>query len=209
MTGISVANPIQGVVVDDARCDFVGATLFDELGSAPIFPPGEIIDVNVQPTTLVVKVPDDGQPNDWRVRIVNLTGQPWGSAINRPLFFVANIPFSVGNADGTADFTPFPGFSDCFEIDSLGLNQNLITESMAADNIFMPGESWEFLVTNFLAGGVGGWLPPSFRSLGHSVGAGGALGLSTASIVAGIPIPEPASVSMLVVAGGLLLRRRR
>jgi hypothetical protein len=76
------------------------------------------------------------------------------------------------------------------------------------NEIFEPGESWRFLVTNVVFPAN---VPPTltFDSVGGF--AGGSLGFppSTASIV-GTPIPEP-STALLVGLGlaGLALRRRR
>jgi hypothetical protein len=147
-------------------------------------------------------VADDGLANDWAVTITNISGAPWGAPVSRPLYFVANFGNSVGNADGVSDFTLFPGASDAFLIDSSGVNPNLIVESAAADGLFAPGESWVFLVTNFITPAALG-SSPSFMSFGHSI-----LGPppGTASIVVGQQvIPEPSSLIMVgLVALGML-----
>src|SRR5256714_6986320 len=145
---IASAVPIVGKYIEDSRCDPIpNQPLSDEIGDVSTFPANEAIQVVVSPTTTVVCVPNDGIQNDWNVQITNVSGQAW-----QDLFFVANYDINVGNADGTV---VDPGnaaiLSDSFRIDgtvTAGVNSSLV-ESGVADEIFSPGETWRFLVSNF------------------------------------------------------------
>jgi hypothetical protein len=99
------------------------------------------------------------------------------------LFFVADLGNTIGNADGTIFG------QDAFRIDAIGpTNANLLFESIAADGIFDPTESWTFLLSDFLVT-TGPPGAPFFGSLGV---AGATSGSSNASIVAN-PVPIPAT----------------
>lgn len=219
--GRAQALPIVGAVVNDPRCDPVNDRLVEELGlhiayGGP-FPEHEGIYFSATATDQYVCVSDDGVANDWLVFITNLTGKSYGDGAGRPLYFVANTGNTIGNSDGQADWSvpsipvPAGGLADAFRINSTGVNDNLIYESFAPDQIFAPGETWGFLVTNFVTVG-GGALAPSFLSLGHSVGnTVSTLGTGTASIVVGVP--EPSTWAMMALAGlglgGMARSRRR
>lgn len=205
----SRAVPVTGVYIEDPRCDVIPQqTLSHELGEGGFFPINESFKVNaVTPATFTVCVPDDGQANDWIVDITNTSGIAWTN-----LFFVADDQMFIGNADGTM-LDPFgpPGIAptDAFRIDSVGLNNNLLGESLLNDGIFAPGESWRFNVSNF-SHASGAAFPPIFQRPGifaNSETVNAAIP-GTASILA-IPVPEPSTIGALVVAGCALLMRRR
>ncbi len=103
----------------------------------------------------------------------------------------------VGNADGTI------GGNDAFMIDTYGSNQNLVFESKEWDEIFEAGETWQFLVLDFIPS-TG--TAPVFSSRGIGSDSTGLLG-SNANIVT----PEPSTL-VLTLSGLLalgLMRRRR
>ena len=202
------AVPISGLYIEDARCDVLpNLNLSHELGDAAIFPPNEAILVSVSKTNTVVCVPNDGIANDWVIQITNVSGQAW-----QDLYFVANANNMVGNSDGTVlDLTnaAIPP-SDAFRIDgtvTAGVNSSLV-ESGASDEIFSPGETWRFMVSNFQH--PSGVSPtPAFLSPGLFAGSASVTTADQASILAN-PVPEPATLGMLAVIGaGMLLRRRR
>lgn len=206
------AVPINGVYLDDARCDAIpNQALKHEIGDAAVFPINEGIIYTVSPAAFTVCVPNDGAPNDWIVNMTNVSGVAW-----RDLFFVTDLGVTVGNADGSVfDVAGAPGaITDAFRIDgtvTLGLNNNLLGESGAADEIFSPGETWRFNVSNFSPINTAGFMPPIFITPG--IFSGSSLFPSTpgnASILANPVVPEPATMSLLMVAtAGLLLRRPR
>jgi hypothetical protein len=204
------AVPINGLYTEDPRCDTIPTqTLSDELGRVPFFPLNEAIDVNVVPAQNTVCVPDDGIANDWIVQMTNISGVAW-----KNLFFVANQGMTIGNADGSMiDLIGAPGVTtDAFRIDgtvTLGLNNNLLGESINPDEIFQPGEIWRFNVSNFMGGAAGGVLPPMFTTPGKFAGSSPVTTTDTASILA-IPVPEPTTVGALgMVTAAMLMRRPR
>src|SRR5207237_760814 len=140
-------------------------TLTHELGETGFFPINEAIQVQVSPATFTVCVADDGLPDDWIVQMTNISGQTW-----KDLFFVSNLDMEIGNADGSViDVINAPQVkSDAFRIDgtvTAGLNNNLLSESGIVNEIFEPGETWRFNVSNFIRN-TGLIFPPSFRSPG-------------------------------------------
>jgi len=201
------AVPVQGGYQEDPRCDTLpNQTLAHELGKVGFFPQNEAIDYQVAPATFTVCVPDDGLPNDWIVQMVNLSGQSWTN-----LFFVADLGMKIGNADGTVqDIANAPGmFSDAFKIDAVGLNANLLNESINPNGIFEPGETWRFNVSNF-SGPNGLNPPPIIQTPGKFAGSDPITipPSNTASILA-TPVPEPTTVGAIAFMGVALLMRRR
>lgn len=204
--GSALAVPIQAHYVDSTDCDTQGEQFpSHELGSAvSSFPVDELIEVSVQPGSIVC-VGDNGLADDFLVTMTNK-----GSVAYTDLFFVADSGSSVGNFDGfIEDIAGPPGaFEQAFKIDgtvTLGANNSLISEDMGINEIFEPGETWQFLVTNFVTPAS---LPPApvFGSAGAFAGTSAAL-TSNASIV-GTPVPEP-STGLLVSLGLVALGLRR
>jgi hypothetical protein len=200
------AVPMPANYVDDQRCDPVSnRSLTHELGNVTVFPTNEAFLVSVQPTTQTICVPNDGIQNDWIVRILNVSGLAW-----QDLFFVCDGGTTVGNADGVM-FNPAIATApptDAFRIDGTftitGMNDNLIGESMANDEIFQPAEVWDFMVSNFNSPG---FAPPAFNTIGFGF-ATPAPSTSHASILAS-PVPEPASIGLVGMVGiGIGVRRR-
>jgi hypothetical protein len=211
--GSSVAHAVvvNGLFIEDPRCDILPTqSLPHELGEVSVFPIIQSFFSTVQPTTTYICVPDDLVQNDWLVEIRNTSGIAWTN-----LFFVDNLGMSIGNADGVVmDVTNAPGVvADAFRIDgtvTAGGNANLIFESMGVNEIFEPGESWQFLVTNFMhASGVAP--PPLFNTPGLFGGSAPVIAAfpDTASILA-TPVPEPGTWGVAALgAASLMLRRRR
>jgi hypothetical protein len=206
------AVPINGVYIEDPRCDAIpNQTLKDELGDAAVFPINEGIIYQVTPVPFTVCVPNDGQSNDWVVDMINVSGQAW-----QDLFFVTDLNVFVGNADGSVfDVAGAPGaITDAFRIDgtvTAGINNNLLGESGAIDEIFSPGESWRFAVSNFSATNTAGFFsPPIFITPG--IFSGSSPFPSTpgnASILANPVVPEPTGLCLITLFSGMLMMRRR
>jgi len=197
------AYDIQATAFDDPRCDpLPQIDLRHELGEAPLFPILELIESSSAQTAQTVCVGDDGIANDWEVRILNTSPVAW-----KDMMFVVDAGNFVGNADGVVFDGGAAGIAtDAFLIDPFGANANLLFESGIANVIFEPGETWVFLVTNFMAPGFPA--PTPFDTLGIG-GFSAPIALSTASIVAN-QVPIPAAAWLFGSALGLLgwVRRR-
>ncbi|MEI6178317.1 MAG: PEP-CTERM sorting domain-containing protein [Verrucomicrobiota bacterium] len=162
----------------------------DELGYTYSFPVGEQIAFSSVNTTYSANVATDNQSLDNKlVSITNLTSFSFPE-----VFFVA----SGGGSPGT--FTNFDGYvngSMAMKIDKLGINQSLYSETGGTvDGIFQPGETWQFIVQDYVA------LTPvdSFYSP-YLVG-----GTDT---LPSIIVPEPTGIVLVLLGGLVLLRRRR
>ncbi|MCU0784225.1 MAG: PEP-CTERM sorting domain-containing protein [Verrucomicrobia bacterium] len=172
-----------------------------ELGTAG-FPPGELISSLQVSWNNHIPCPKEYLGGGAvQVRITNLTGQDWVNGV----WYVADTPeTSLSNWDewvGQFGFAP----GQAFRIDNVGENTPLVYESMAYDNVFQAGETWEFIIQEY-SNPRPGSLPSDFASVGL-IG-GGSLGdfLSTGSIIA---VPEPSSVVLIALGGLVLLWRRR
>jgi hypothetical protein len=205
------AVPVNGLYLEDARCDALpNQTLSHELGVSPPFPANEsIIQFTSTPAQTTVCVPNDGLANDWIVSIQNTSGLAW-----RDRYFECKQGATAGNADGTVvDLVGAPNVpTDAFKIDgtvTLGLNNNLLTETINPNEIFEPGEIWRFNVSNFMAiGPAGGFLSPNFATPGVFAGSWPVDSVGNNASILAIPVPEPTTVGAMIVATAALLMRR-
>jgi hypothetical protein len=196
----SMALPTQVVHQDVDHCDplFVPQNVH-ELGIAPTFAtlPDELIEAADTITELIACPGDSPDIPNALVIMTNLTGKAWSD-----VWYVADPPTqdpfvatSISNFDGLVDTAPGSLPGRAFKIDTVGVNTPLIFESIAFNDIFEPGETWHFIIDDYMntAG-----LPPSlFDSLGvASTSAGGPP--SSGSIIA-IEVPEPGGFALLAV----------
>ena len=145
---------------------------------------------------------DDQGPPNRMIRITNLTGKSWPA-----LYYVADSNTNLTNYDGligdnTGGVQATP--EKAFRIDNIGLNQPLFAESMSADLIFEPNESWDIVLQNY--SDPCGIKPALMGSVGVASASAGC-SLSTGSIIT----PEPTTIGLLALGSPALtaLRRRR
>lgn len=201
--GTAFANPVQGAYRDIDNCDNHGnRAATEELGHMPPFDQDEWIETSAQQTALVACPGSDGTQANWLVTMTNLTDRYWSD-----LFYVADWTETVfSNVDGDADDFAAPDhWYRAFRIDSVGLNRPLVFESLTPDDVFEPGETWQFIVDDY--SNIFGLAPDAFNSLGF---AGASFGdpVSSASIVQFL-VPSPGVLGVLGLGGLGAIRRRR
>jgi hypothetical protein len=125
------------------------------------------------------------------------------------LVYVADPETTFSNDDGEAQDLKAPGWTLAFKIDNVGANTPLVYESMTQDNVFEPGEVWEFVVQEYSnSQGLAPSLLDSWDGVNQGQIAYASSGgpPSSASIIA---IPEPNVIVMVLMSGGGLLAVRR
>lgn len=204
MTAVPAGATIVVITaVDLPGCDVLSIPslpLAEELGNTETFPEGEWITHSSSLSTQTVcdtplidplnGVIDDLLISNRRITIENLQ-----------TFDIPDLFYVVGGASNqipAATFGNYDGMVNgafAMKIDSIGVNRPLIYESLIWDGIFQTGETWQFVVQDYVGQGTGG----AFFSPGI-------VGTDT---LPSIIVPEPAGMALSVLGGLLLLRRRR
>ncbi len=208
----AAAVPTQVVFNDFDNCDPLAIPQdVDELGvggsSIPRgpFPRDEEIQASSAPTTLTACTPNAFE--NFAVSITNLTPRTFVE-----VWYVGDEQTGLLNFDGFADALggtcDLTNFCPTFRIDSEisdpgGVNHPLVSESMTANDIFEPGETWVFVLDGYF--NTTGLSASDLRSIG--VGSASLAGASSGSIVAIVPEPGTAGLLALGVLG-LAARRR-
>jgi len=161
------AVPTSGFIDNLPNCDFFPTELDfgDELGLGAAtdfgfgpfpFPPDEEITSLVQGTGS----PVCGGVVGTLIEITNLTPIAWHDVI-----YVADSDTSITNFDGTVD--DFLAFRiDSVACDPVGTHHPLISESITSDCIFEPGETWVFVLDDYVNVNIAGVGPAALYSIG-------------------------------------------
>jgi hypothetical protein len=142
----ATATLVSIIQSDLPGCDVLlvtSGTFADELGNQFAgFPLGEWITHSSALTELSVcsDVPSNPAITDRLVTITNLQAYTVGG-----LFYVVNGTGVFSNADGLINGAL------AMQIDAVGNNRPLISESMTPDNMFEAGETWQFVVQDYQA----------------------------------------------------------
>jgi hypothetical protein len=199
----TLAVPIDAEVRDTPRQDVLeNLPPWHELGVG--FPDCEEITASDEEDPYVPCPNDYENGTNYKITIQNMGQCYWSN-----LVYVADPETTFSNDDGEAQDLKAPGWTLAFKIDNVGANTPLVYESMTQDNIFEPGEVWEFVVQDYnntlgLAPSLlDSWDGVNQGQIAHA-SAGGPP--SSASIIA---IPEPNVIVMVLMSGGGLLFVRR
>jgi hypothetical protein len=206
-----VAFPIDVSYNDGPQDPLIVPPSVHELGIAPAFStfPDELIGADDSPTDITVcfdtSTPDDPCVMNTLVTMQNLTPVHW-----KDVWYVADWEETThSNYDGWIGGPVGTPQGTAFHIDSklnnpAGIHNPLVFESMILDDIFQPGETWQFVIQDYR------------NSLGKPASLLGSIGVPSAPITAdsssgsiiAIAVPGPTTVALLCM-GGLLLSRRR
>ena len=163
------------------------------------FPPEELVNVWVEnfdyPDTSCFDGSDDPLIANILLGVTNLTNR------TVPLWYVADPETTISNFDGWIGNVGLADEEEAFRIDSVGINRPLVFESLFADDLLQPGETWHFILQDY-ANAMGNG-PAQMASQGVASLSGGDI-LSSGSLV-----PEPATLGLLCLGGLALLRRKK
>jgi len=212
---LALADPVEVTTLKlDAQDDWEIEGWVEELSTNPWNPANQLIASQEVTWEGHVPCPDDYQNETAgttvQIQITNMTTRHF-----EDLYYVGDVDLdstlqtTLTNYDETVgDVSTGPAHLGlAFKIDSIDENTPLVYESMAQDNIFEPGEIWEFVIQEYnntlglgpqLLGSVGA------QPLGAIAAASATDPFSSGSIIT----PEPATLCMFGL-GGLLLRRKK
>ena len=177
----------------------------DELGNRvgpTLFPTSDWI-TSSYTTTPIVTWPDLYQGGtNYLVSMTNMTGRDLSD-----LYYIADDNTSITNYDENIGQSGSFFADNAFRIDRVGLNHTLTSESMAQDGIFQAGETWQFVLQDYL--NTQNLAPSLFGSFGVAEGSVSDLGSSGSIITTTMPVPEPATLAVLGLGFALALSRRR
>jgi hypothetical protein len=169
-----------------------------ELGNHPLFPDEELIVSSDEGITEHRPCPELDNPQfpNVVVSITNLTNQSWAE-----LWYVADPQTYLTNHDGWVNGEL------AFKIDNIGLNTPLLSESISSNLVFEPGETWTFVIQDYI--NMFGLQPSLYGSTGVGFSNIGDQ-LSSGSIIA-TPIPAPGAVLLVSIGTGFVgwLRKNR
>ncbi len=207
MAGIAWAMPVEVYSVDGPQDALSLDGWVDELGNKPAFPDDEWVTSEEVAWGGHIPCPADYEGNGCvQVRMTNMTDRALAD-----LYYVADgtptAPVtSISNYDGWIGNPSMSDAREAFRIDAVGVNTPLVNESMTADGILEPGESWEFVLQDYAH--VRGASPAAFGSTGigmwSSLTSQDPSDLSSGSIL----VPEPGSAAFAAFGLVALLRRR-
>ena len=162
-----------------------------ELGNSPLFPDEELILSSDEGITEHRSCPELDNPQfpNVVVSITNLTNESWAE-----LWYVADPQTYLTNHDGWVNGEL------AFKIDNIGLNTPLLSESISSNLVFEPGETWTFVIQDYI--NMYGLQPSLYGSTG--VGFSNIEDqLSSGSIIA-VPIPAPGTILLVSIGTGFV-----
>jgi len=211
------ADPVQVFTVQDPiQDDWIVEGEVEELSTNPHNPAMEWITSATVPWTGHIPCPSEFMntvPNV-QVSITNMTQRYFSE-----LYYVGDA-HDVGAETTFTNFDelivdangPFGNPGLAFKIDAVGQNTPLVFESMAPDQIFEPGETWEFVIQEYAnmfglpSSALGSVGPFPLGAVADASWFGAdPNGLSSGSIIT----PEPVTLGLLALGGLAMIRRRR
>jgi hypothetical protein len=200
------AEPVYPYMIDTPEQDVLAYCpypVYDELGNKPVFPDDEWILSDWIPTAITAcsaEPYDNPQIPNVIVTMTNMTNRAFGGYFQGQktnVYYVADPETTLTNYDGLMGCSIHTGTAPqrAFIIDSIGYNRPLIFESKNYNDIFEPGETWQFIIQDYV--NANGLAASQFLSVGIASCSGGDL-YSSGSVIAN---PEPATIVLL--AAGL------
>lgn len=210
-TGGVYALPTKVAFINTPQCDplFI-PTNVDEIGDPFNFPPDEALTHSDLGQSPVIPCPPTNIPT-LSEALVSITNATVPARDFAEVWYVADKDTSITNFDGEAnDIAFFPPGQEAFRIDRLvsdplGIHHPLIFESGVQNGIWEAGETWHFVLQDYV--NALGLAPDAITSRGvgdASVDLAGFVA-SSGSIIA--IVPEPGTCMLLLIGlAGMLVR---